>query len=198
MSLKIPEDAPFTGPQRYWLRGFLDGINNALVPADGSPGDEKNATEVEAGSKEPVTIAWGSQTGNAEGLAKKLSKKLSKAGFIPTVADMLELTATDVTAIENLLVITSTYGEGEPPDNATALYSSLHAEDAPDLAATRYSVLALGDSSYENFCKCGFDFDQRLDALGATSLAPIVTCDGDYEEPFEIWSGHLLEAFAAT
>ena len=191
MSLRIPDNAPFTGAQRYWLKGYLDGINSSLQAS----GDEEPAV-IERGH--PVTIAWGSQTGNAEALAKKLFKKLSKAGMSPKVSDMADLPLVDLPTVENLLVITSTYGEGEPPDNARALYQALHSEDAPELGGIRYSVLALGDSGHEEFCKCGLDFDDRLSALGARPLVPLVTCDVDYDEPYQLWSDQLLEAIAAV
>ena len=145
-----------------------------------------------------MTIAWGSQTGNAEALAKKLFKKLSKAGMSPKVSDMADLPLVDLPTVENLLVITSTYGEGEPPDNARSLYQALHSEDAPELGGIRYSVLALGDSGHEEFCKCGLDFDDRLSTLGARPLIPLVTCDVDYDEPYQLWSAQLLEAIAAV
>lgn len=191
MSLTIPDNAPFTGAQRYWLKGYLDGINSTLQgPADGVP------PVAEPG--QPVTIAWGSQTGNAEALAKKLCKKLSKAGMSPSLRDMADLPVADLPGAGNLLVITSTYGEGEPPENARTLYKQLHAEDAPELGSVRYSVLALGDSGHEEFCKCGHDFDRQLSNLGARSLVPLVTCDVEVDEPYESWSNQLLEVISAA
>jgi sulfite reductase (NADPH) flavoprotein alpha-component len=140
----------------------------------------------------PVTILWGSQTGNSEALGKKLSKTLAAKGHSPTLRDMAAVSSADLAAAENVLIITSTYGDGEPPDNAAALHAALHAADAPPLASLNFAILALGDSSYPDFCKCGHDFQTRLTALGAKSLVPIIESDVEYDEPFAKWIS-LLE-----
>ena len=197
MPLTVPNNAPLSGPQRMWLKGFLDGVNSALDPAPAGGSNIATPT-AEATGGSPVTILWGSQTGNSEQLGKKLAKALKAKGHQPTLKDMAETTATDLSEIENLLVITSTYGDGEPPDNAIALHTALHADDAPSLASVKFSVLALGDSNYASFCKCGRDFDQRLTALGAKPLAPIVECDVDFDDPFTSWSDQLLTALASA
>jgi sulfite reductase (NADPH) flavoprotein alpha-component len=134
-----------------------------------------------------VTIAWGSQTGTSEALARKAAKLLAAGGHVPTVLDMAQLAPDHLTGIGKLLVITSTYGDGEPPDNAADFYNSLHAVESLGISSLGYSVLALGDSSYPDFCKCGRDFDSRLSALGATRIAPIVECDVEFDEPFAAW-----------
>lgn len=195
MSLTIPNNAPFTGAQRMWLKGFLDGVNTAF----GSASAGASATPAApAPSGLPVTILWGSQTGSSECLAKKLAKTLSAKGHSPVIKDMAEVSPGDLASLGHLLVITSTYGDGEPPDNAAPLHSALHTDDAPALSSLKYSVLALGDSSYPSFCKCGHDFDQRLAALGATRLAPIVECDVDFDEPYAAWLAQLAPALAAA
>lgn len=181
MNLTIPDNAPFTNNQRMWLKGFLDGISSTilappLVPSNSVP---------TAGY--PLTIAWGSQTGTCETLAKKAAKSLAANGHIPTVLNMQLISAEILTTTQRLLIITSTYGDGEPPDNAAALHAVLHSADAPQLPSLHYSVLALGDSSYPDFCKCGRDFDERLAALGASRSAPYIECDVDYDSPFAEW-----------
>jgi len=195
--LTLPDNAPFTGPQRMWLKGFLDGISStlALSPASATPAA---STTPPAPSGVPVTIAWGSQTGNSESLGKKLAKTLSAKGHQPVVKDMAELCPGDLTTLGHLLIITSTYGDGEPPDNAASLHSDLHADDVPALSSLRYSVLALGDSNYPAFCKCGHDFDQRLASLGAQRLAPIVECDVDYDQPFATWLQQIEQSLTAA
>jgi len=182
----IPDNAPFTGAQKFWLQGFLDGIRSGFAPVSGN-----SATIPEASGGLPVTILWGSQTGNSEGLGKKLAKSLAAKGHSPTLKDMAEITPQDLTGISRLCLITSTYGDGEPPDNAAALHAALHADDAPSLESMNFSVFALGDSNYPEFCKCGRDFDQRLAALGAKRIAPIVECDVDHDEPFATWLGQI-------
>lgn len=175
-----------------WLKGFLDGINSALAPPSAAP------TPAMVAPGHSITIAWGSQTGTCETLGKKVAKILSLKGHIPTVLDMQAITQEDLTKTERLLLITSTYGDGEPPDNAAALHSSIHADDALQFPSLKYSVLALGDSSYPDFCKCGQDFDTRLAALGASRIAPLVECDVDYDDPFGKWIESVGAALASA
>lgn len=195
--LTLPDNAPFTGPQRMWLKGFLDGLSStlALTPASATP---IVPTPVAQPKGVSLTIAWGSQTGNSESLGKKLAKKLSAKGHLPVVKDMAYLSPADLTDIGHLLIITSTYGDGEPPDNAASLHSALHTDDIPGLSSLYYSVLALGDSNYPDFCKCGHDFDQRLAALGAKRLAPLVECDVDYDQPFATWIQQIEQSLTAA
>lgn len=194
MSLTVPNTAPFTGAQKMWLKGYLDAINSALMPPAGDL-PATAAAAVPAGL--PVTILWGSQTGNSEMLGKKLGKALAAKGHAPTLLDMAAVSPGDLTTAEHVLIITSTYGDGEPPDNAAALHAALHAADAPTLANVSFSVLALGDSSYPDFCKCGHDFNTRLTSLGAQPLVPIVECDVDYDEPFATWIKQLEQALGS-
>lgn len=192
MSLTIPNTAPFSGAQKMWLKGYLDALNSALMP----PATDASVDKVTA-SGVPVTILWGSQTGNSEALGKKLVKILGAKGHTPALKDMSNVSPADLTTAERVFIITSTYGDGEPPDNAAALHAALHAADAPSLKGVAFSVLALGDSSYPDFCKCGQDFQNRMLALGAEALVPIVECDVDYDEPFARWSRLLDESLSA-
>ena len=175
-----------------WLKGYLDALNSALYPAAGAA----VTAPVLAGL--PVTILWGSQTGNSEALGKKLSKTLAAKGHSPTLRDMAEISPADLAAAGHVLIITSTYGDGEPPDNAASLHAALHAADAPQLASVNFAVLALGDSNYPDFCKCGHDFHARLTALAAKPLIPITESDVDYDEPFATWISQLEKALVAA
>jgi sulfite reductase (NADPH) flavoprotein alpha-component len=139
-----------------------------------------------------VTVIYGSQTGTAEGLAKKLVKHLKKGNFAPEIHDMAAYDRSRLVKEKNLLVITSTYGDGEPPDTAAELHLWLMSDDAPKLDGVSYSVLALGDSSYPDFCKCGIEFDTRLAALGAKPIHARVDVDVDPDAPFEQWSKAVL------
>jgi sulfite reductase (NADPH) flavoprotein alpha-component len=179
-----------------WLKGFLDGINSALIPASNRNSAPPAAAPIPAGR--PVTILWGSQTGNSEALGKKLSKSLAAKGHSPTLRDMADVSPADLSLAAHVLIITSTYGDGEPPDNAAALHAALAAADAPPLSAVKFAVLALGDSNYPDFCKCGHDFHARLTALGATPLIPIIESDTDYDEPFATWITQLDKALVAA
>lgn len=192
MPLTVPDTAPFSESQKMWLKGYLDAINSALGPRSG--GDAPPAATAPG---LPLTILWGSQTGSSEELGKKLAKSLAAKGHSPTLRDMADVTPDDLTTIEHLIVITSTYGDGEAPDNAAGLHAALHRTDAPSLAAVNFAVLALGDSSYPDFCKCGHDFNKRLAELGARSILPIVECDVDFDAPFATWSKQLDESLAS-
>ncbi|GAB5560575.1 MAG: sulfite reductase subunit alpha [Synoicihabitans sp.] len=177
----LPDNAPFTPAQRAWLNGFFAGVFSR-APA------ESSALNAPATQLKPLTILWGSQTGTAESLAKQAAKAAGKRGFAPTVLDMAGTSAAELPAIERLMVITSTYGEGEPPDNAKELYDAVRAENAPTLPTSlNYSICSLGDSNYELFCQCGKDFDTAFAKLGATRATERVDCDVDYDEPFETW-----------
>ena len=178
----IPEDAPFSPQQRVWLSDFL----GKLLSGTGAP----------SGPAVPVTILFGSQTGNAEGLAKKLVKTLKKGNFEPEVHDIGAYDRSRLAQEKNLLVITSTYGDGEPPDNAASLHSALMAAEGNILEGVQFSVFALGDSNYPAFCQCGKDFDAKLEALGATRVAPRVDGDADFDAPFATWSESLLGSLA--
>jgi sulfite reductase (NADPH) flavoprotein alpha-component len=184
--IQLPDDAPFTPAQRAWLNDFL---SKALA--------QGNATAMAAPTV-PVTVIYGSQTGTAEGLAKKLLKTLKKGNFEPEIHDMAAYETSRLPNEKNLLVITSTYGDGEPPDAAAGFHSWLMGESAPRLEGVSYSVLALGDSSYPDFCKCGVEFDTRLADLGAARIRDRVDVDVDPDEPFARWSAEVLAALAPT
>ncbi len=190
MPLTIPANAPFTGSQKSWLQGYLDGISSGFATVDG--GASTAAPEQTAGL--PVTIIWGSQTGNSELLGKRLSKALAKAGHVATLKDMAEVTPQNLTRIAHLCVITSTYGDGEPPDNAAGFHAALQDAAAPALESLSYSVFALGDSNYPDFCKFGRDCDQRLAALGAKRFTEIAECDVDFDDEFTAWSEQVASA----
>ncbi|MBK1883813.1 flavodoxin domain-containing protein [Luteolibacter pohnpeiensis] len=196
MKLTLPENAPFSCSQKMWIKGFLDGINSTIQQQ--SNPSQPSLTEPSTASGKSITIAFGSQTGTAESLSKKLSKKLNSKGCISSIRDLASMTPDDLKNIEHLLLITSTYGDGEPPDNAATFHRLLHEETAPPLNTLAYSVLALGDSSYAEFCKCGRDFDQRLAALGAKRITPIVECDVDYDDPFESWTSQIELGLSAA
>ena len=179
-----------------WLKGFLDGISSCILPVDTGAGPPVAApASAPPPNGVPVTILWGSQTGTAESYAKKLAKALTQKGHTPTVVDMAAANAAQLAGTENLLVITSTYGDGEPPDNALGFHKELHAADAA-LSHLGFAVFALGDSNYPDFCKCGHDFNSRLAAMGAAPLVPIVESDVDHDGPFAAWSGSVLEVLS--
>ena len=182
---QIPPDAPFTEEQRAWLNGFLAGLFNRTASA-----------AAPSAALTPLTILYASQTGTAESLAKKAAKTAASRGFAPAVLDVATVSAEALQAHANLLLITSTYGDGEPPDSAKALHAALAADTAPALAPVRYSICALGDTNYTLFCQAGKDFDAYLEKRGATRVHPRADCDVDYDAPFETWLHASLAAFA--
>ncbi|MCU0792412.1 MAG: sulfite reductase subunit alpha [Opitutaceae bacterium] len=182
----IPETAPFTPEQRAWLNGFLAGLFSGSAPA----------ASAAPAALTPLTILYATQTGTAESLAKKAAKTASSRGFAPAILDVSTVSAESLQAHSNLLFITSTYGDGEPPDSAKALHTALATDTAPALAAVRYSVCALGDTNYTLFCQAGKDFDTYLEKRGATRVHPRADCDTDYDATFDSWLHAALAAFA--
>ncbi|WP_404421861.1 sulfite reductase subunit alpha [Nibricoccus sp. IMCC34717] len=187
----LPESAPFSAEQRAWLNGFLAGLFSRQGQAQAAPASAAEALA-------PLTIAWGSQTGTAEGLAKRAAKEAGRRGFAPTVVDLAQLPVSQLTGIERLLVITSTYGDGEPPDNAKAFWTALKDAASASLGKLRFSICALGDTNYPLFCQFGKDIDQKLAGLGATRLLDRVDCETDYEEPFTRWLNEALTRLAPS
>lgn len=179
----IPENAPFNAEQRAWLSEFL---SKALAG--------QSVSVEPTGPAIPVTILWGSQTGNAEGVAKKLMKNLKAGNYEPEVFDMAAYDKSRLPSEKNLLIITSTYGDGEPPDNAADLHEYLMGEEVPSLEGVNYSVFALGDTEYPDFCQSGIEFDQRLEAYGATRMFKRIDCDVDYDDEFVEWKQGVIGA----
>jgi sulfite reductase (NADPH) flavoprotein alpha-component len=184
----IPDSAPFTPAQRGWLNGFLAGLLSGAAPA---PAPSKTSLK--------IAVLHASQSGTGEGLARKVAKELKAQGHAPTVASLEGYAPATLAQEQHAILIASTYGEGDPPDAAKSFFQQLSSDSAPQLAHLSYSVLALGDTHYEHFCKFGADLDQRLQSLGAKPLNPRVDCDVDVDEPFARWKKDLfarLEAIA--
>ncbi|MEH7308843.1 assimilatory sulfite reductase (NADPH) flavoprotein subunit [Neobacillus drentensis] len=182
-----------TESQKVWLSGFLAAAQFSSVTGEGNGqvAELSSANTAPTISKD-VTILFGSQTGNAQGLAKKAAKKLEADGFQVTVLAMSDFKPNNLKKVENLLIVASTHGEGTPPDNALSFHEFLHGKRAPKLDHLRFSILALGDSSYEFFCQTGKDFDKRLEELGGLRLYPRFDCDLDYDEPAAEWLAGVL------
>lgn len=170
--------------QLAWVSGYLAATANAgqLAPV------------AQAQTAQTVTILYGSQTGNGRGVAKALAEKAQSQGYVVNLASMGEYNVRQLKQEAVLLLVVSTHGEGEAPDDAIELHKFLASKRAPKLDNLHYSVLALGDSSYEFFCQTGKDFDARLAALGAKSLLPLIECDVDYEAAAGQWHADVLEA----
>ena len=192
----IPSSAPFTPEQRAWLNGYLAGL---FADANlGEPGATSRSQSAPAKPADPLLVLYGSQSGSAEGLAKKFAKEATTKGFAPRVMELNAAAKLDLTQEARAVIITSTWGDGEPPDNATEFWSHISAEAAPKLANLNYSVLALGDKNYSEFCGAGKKFDERLETLGAKRIHPRVDCDLDYEALAKGWMDSVWPALIAT
>jgi sulfite reductase (NADPH) flavoprotein alpha-component len=190
-----------TPVQRIWLSGYLSaaanlGANGDAVQTGTIAAQAPSSSQAANGASREVTILFGSQTGNSEKLAKKLKSKLEQQQFEVSLSSMRDFKPNGLKKVQNLLIIVSTHGEGEPPDNAMSFYEFLHSKRAPKLDGMQYSVLALGDTSYEFFCQTGKDFDKRLEELGATRIVPRADCDLDFEEPANEWMNQVLSSLS--
>jgi len=134
-----------------------------------------------------IKILYGSETGNSQSLANDAKKKLDAYGFQAEVVDMQDVSLEKLSDYRDVLIITSTWGDGEPPANAENLYNDLQKVQTLDLSHMRYAVFALGQSFYEHFCKVGKDFDTLLEKFGAKRIAPVELSDDDHEEKFPKW-----------
>ncbi|SFW97498.1 sulfite reductase (NADPH) flavoprotein alpha-component [Bacillus altitudinis] len=189
-----------TDQQKIWLTGYLSA-QAALAGSEAVTPAPSAAASAQPVSKD-VTVLYGSQTGNSEGLAKKTAQHLEEKGFQVTLSSMSDFKPNNLKKINNLLVIVSTHGEGDPPDNALSFHEYVHGRRAPKLDHLSFSVLSLGDSSYEFFCQTGKEFDERFEELGGTRLFDRVDCDLDYDESFSEWlqgvASSLSEGEAAS
>lgn len=194
----LPEHAPFAPDQRQALnvllasfdahqKGWLSGYLAAAGPVVAS------APVPVAGGK--LVVLFGTESGNSENLADRAVKEARKRGFQAEMKNMSEISAGSLAKVSQLLVIVSTWGDGEPPETAASFYKDLMAAET-SLGGLSFSVCALGDTSYEKFCQTGRDIDDKLAKLGAKRVADRQDCDVDYEEAFTGWLGKALGAFA--
>ncbi|MEM6478189.1 MAG: sulfite reductase flavoprotein subunit alpha [Pseudomonadota bacterium] len=180
----IPADAPFSGDQRAWLGGFLAGLHSRKAMGLGEMAVAPGAQQVQA---KPLDILFGTQTGNAEQLANEAADIAKTRGFQPRVNEMDAIEMSQLAAMENVIIVVSTYGEGEMPDNAHQFWEALSASTAPRMETLNYAVLALGDTSYDEFCQAGKVIDTRLEQLGAKRLGARIDCDVDFEDAASAW-----------
>jgi len=186
----IPETAPFTPEQRAWLNGFLAGLLSQIPPGE-VPAPKINGAPSQP--LEPLHILFGSQTGTAEGLAGRMAKEAGKRGYAPRVLALNDYEQASLTNGGKAVIISSTWGDGDPPDNATAFWGWLESANAPRLDHLQFAVLGLGDRTYLDFCGASKKFDARLEALGARRIVPRGECDVDYEPAAKSWMDAFWE-----
>jgi NADPH-dependent sulfite reductase flavoprotein alpha-component len=179
----LPGDAPFDTDSAAWINGMLAGaFSRAGAPAAPEP------------EGRPLIVLWASQTGNAEEIAGTAAERLAAAGRRPQLVSMAELDPGSVPTGADLVVVTSTFGDGDAPDVGTDFWSAL-SEERPSYEGLRFAVLALGDPSYSEFCGHGRRVDARLAELGGDRVLERVDCDTDYEEPAGTWIDQVVGVF---
>jgi sulfite reductase (NADPH) flavoprotein alpha-component len=203
MSQLLPNSAPFAPEQiaaldqvigassvvqRAWLSGFLAGLDAA---------EGKTAAPVAPPADKPkLLVLYATESGNAEALAGKVRQDAAKRGFAAKMLDMGDATVESLKNAGTILTIAATWGDGEPPQRAAPFYRALMAESAPRLEGVKFAVLALGDSSYAQFCETGKAIDRRFEALGATRAAERIDLDLDFEAGAKTWVNQTLELLA--
>jgi sulfite reductase (NADPH) flavoprotein alpha-component len=181
--------------QRAWLSGFLAGLD----AAEGRIGEnplEAPAPAAAAADKPKLLILYATESGNSEALAGKAKQDAAKRGFAARLLDMGDASVDMLKNAGTILAIVSTWGDGEPPQRAAPFYRALMGEAAPKLEGVKFAVLALGDSSYAQFCETGKQVDARLAELGASRAAERVELDLDYEAGAKTWLNATLELLA--
>lgn len=176
----------YSSLQLAWASGYL------AAKSENGQGSQI-ATASAAAPAKTLTILYASQTGNAKGVASQLEKAASAAGITAKLVNTSDYKAKALKNETHVVIVASTNGEGEAPDDAIEFHEFLLGKKAPKLPNLSYSVLALGDSSYEFFCQTGKDFDERLKELGAKQVLPRVDCDVDYDSDSESWTLSIIE-----
>jgi len=203
MSQLLPNSAPFAPEQiaaldqvigassvvqRAWLSGFLAGLD----AAEG----KISAPLAPPADKPKLLVLYATESGNAEALAGKVKQDAAKRGFAAKILDMGDATVESLKGAGTIIAIVSTWGDGEPPQRAAPFYRALMADSAPRLEGVKFAVLALGDSSYAQFCETGKAIDRRFEFLGASRAADRIDLDLDYEAGAKTWLNQTLELLA--
>ncbi|MBB1367945.1 assimilatory sulfite reductase (NADPH) flavoprotein subunit [Pseudoalteromonas sp. SR44-5] len=175
--------------QQAWVSGYL-AANANTAALGGVVGAAPSAGDAAA-----LTILYGSQTGNSKGVATKLKEQAESRGLAVKLVSMADYKPTALKKEKFLTVVVSTYGEGEPPEDAETLHEFLATKKAPKLDGVKIAVIGLGDSSYEFFCQTAKDFEQRLNKLGAETIYQRADLDVDYDDEAASWISGALDAF---
>ncbi|MGB8405346.1 MAG: sulfite reductase flavoprotein subunit alpha, partial [Mycobacterium sp.] len=180
----LPDAAPVSATVRLWVNGALAGAHGAAAPVE-----TPSVVAVDG----PLVL-WASQTGTAEEFASRLAGRIGGARL--RVLDDTPLT--ELSAAHDVLVVTSTFGDGGPPDNGADFWARLTAADAPSLAGVRYAVLGIGDRAYENFCGYAKSLDRRFAELGAVLLLDRSDCEAYDDEPLTHWADAVTDLLATA
>lgn len=192
-----------TPEHAYWISGYFAGLGSALLRSSGTVSQSPDVcippvvTQAEPVAARSLTILHISETGNSTELAIRLAALAVEQGLSPTLVGIADYKVRKLKEEQDLLIITSTHGEGDPPQSGMEFFEFVEGRKAPSLSGLRYAILALGDMSYEHFCGAGKRLDERFETLGAKRLQPRVDCDVDYEDPAAVWSTGILALLAA-
>jgi sulfite reductase (NADPH) flavoprotein alpha-component len=173
-----------------WINGYIAALIDGKNNVNETPAAVQAVPTVAGGSKK-ITLVYGTETGNSKRVATELAVKAKKNNLLVKLASLDQYRLTDLTREENLFVVISTQGDGEPPVAAQKFYDHIY-RNGFRLDQVKYSVLALGDTSYPMFCKTGEDVDAQLEKLGGKRIVPIGKCDLDYEPDAEAWFTEVL------
>src|SRR3569623_431716 len=193
---------PLSPEQATWISGYFSGVSESfrlrtgstVAVADKAP--PASASPAPVAASRTLTVLYASETGNSTALAKALVQDAKAQGINANAASMADYKVRGLKDEQDLVVITSTHGEGDPPQAGIGFFEFLESRKAPKLPQLRFAVLALGDSTYEKYCEAGKRIDRRLEELGADRIADRVDCDVDYEEPAAAWHADVRRRLA--
>jgi sulfite reductase (NADPH) flavoprotein alpha-component len=175
--------------QQAWLSGYLAASANAQVDAVPAPASTAQPAAC-------LSILYGSQTGNSKAVAQQIKQESDKRGIHAKVINMADYKPNQLKKETHIIVAVSTYGEGEPPEDAEVLFEFLGSKKAPALKNLKVAVIGLGDSSYEYFCQTAIDFEQRFNQLGAKTVFARAGLNVDYQQEANDWINSALDVFA--
>lgn len=188
--------------QLAWLGGYLSGLS--MGKDNVIPFPQRSTAAVTTPNIAPVVhtvatvktlVLYGTQTGNGKKIAEQLTNNLKAQGGEVSLSSMKDYRPQQLKQEQRLVIVISTHGNGEPPDDARAFFNFIQSARAPRLEKLEYTVLALGDSSYDEFCQAGLVLDTRFAELGAKRVLERVDCDVDFAKPAKAWQEKVLEQF---
>ncbi|PSW10487.1 assimilatory sulfite reductase (NADPH) flavoprotein subunit [Photobacterium sanctipauli] len=190
--------AELSPQQMAWISGYFWGLSQNQAPAQSVPAQQPVAAAIAARPAGKLVIIYASQTGNAKGVAQALKEEADAAGIAAELFAASDYKGKNLAKETHAIIVASTHGEGEAPDDAIELHEFLQSKKAPKLPNLQYAVIGLGDSSYEFFCQTAKDFDAYLGKLGAKPMLDRLDCDVDYDAPAAEWRAKALDKVAET
>ena len=180
-----------TKEELIWMNGYISGLLTQVGAKQ--EGAVPGVPAVVKPSVGKITIVYGTETGNSKRVATDFAGKAKKIGITPKLVSLDQYRLTDLSKEEYFLAIISTQGDGEPPAAAKKFYDHIHLNGFK-FDKLKFSVLALGDTSYPLFCKAGEDVDAQLQKLGGKRIAPMQKCDVDFDEEANQWFASVLQS----